>query len=116
MAELIDRVAQVGIDRAVAERSVGIILDFLSREGPAPKVEALLARLPDHLALIAKAGGADGSMGGIMGVGARLMGSGLDMSQIQNVIRAMLAYFNEIGAGNDLKAIVAAIPGLSAFI
>ena len=39
MGELIDRVAsQVGIDRAVAEKSVGIILDFLLKEGPTDKV------------------------------------------------------------------------------
>jgi hypothetical protein len=120
MSELIDRVvSQVGIDRAVAEKSVGIILDFLSKEGPADKVQALLARLPDHQALVGAAsgdGGMLGGMGGIMGVGARLMGSGLDMSQIQSVIRALMAYCNDKGAGNDLKDIAAAIPGLSQFI
>ena len=50
MNELVERVvSQVGIDRAVAEKSVGIILDFLSKEGPADKVQSLLARLPDEL-------------------------------------------------------------------
>ena len=116
MGELVDRVAsQVGIKHAIAQKSVGIILDFIAKEGPADKVDALLGRLPDSQALIAAAGG-DGGMGGIMGVGARLMGSGLDMNQIQNVIRTMMSYFNEIGAGAELRAIVAAIPGLSAFI
>ncbi len=119
MSELIDRVvSEVGIDRDVAEKSVGIILDFLSREGPADKVQTLLARLPEHPALIAKAGGGGmlGDMGGIMGVGARLMGSGLDMSQIQGVIRALMSYCNDKGAGDDLKGIATAIPGLGQFI
>ena len=109
---------QVGLDRAVAEKSVGIILDFLSKEGPADKVQSLLSRLPEHAALIAAAGdgGMLGGMGGIMGVGARLMGSGVDMNQIQSIIRVLMTYCNEKGAGGDLKDIAAAIPGLSQFI
>jgi hypothetical protein len=120
MSELIDRVVVgVGVDRGVAEKAIGIILDFLSKDGPTDKVQSLLARLPDHQALIAAAGnegGMLGGMGGIMGVGARLMGSGLDMSQIQNVVRTLASYSNEKGGGDDLKAIAAAIPGLSQFM
>ena len=120
MSELIDRVvSDVGIDRNVAEKAIGIILDFLSKEGPADRVQSLLARLPDHQALIAAAGnegGMLGGMGGIMGVGAKLMGSGLDMSQIQSVIRSLASYSGEKGGGDDLKAIAAAIPGLSQFM
>ena len=47
MDELIARlVANVGVDRAVAEKSVGIILAFLINEGPADKVQALMDKLP----------------------------------------------------------------------
>jgi len=119
MNELIDRVvSQVGTDRAIAEKSLGIILEFLSKEGPADKVQALLARLPDHAALIAASGngGVAGAMGGVMGVGARLMSAGLGMSQIQEVVGVLMAYCKEKGAGGDLKDIAAAIPGLSQFI
>ncbi len=60
MTELVDRiVARVDVDRAVAEKAVGIILDFLSKEGPADKVQDLLAHLPGHDALIAQANGAN---------------------------------------------------------
>ena len=39
MEELIARlVANVGVDRTAAEKSVGIILDFLSKEGPPERV------------------------------------------------------------------------------
>ena len=116
---MIDRVvSQVGIDHAVAEKSVGVILDFLATEGPAEKVQLLFAKLPDHQALIdaAGSGGMLGGMGGIMGVGARLMGAGLNMSQIQSVIRVIMAYCDEQGAGGDLRDVAAAIPGLSQFI
>ena len=42
MSELVDRVvSNVGLDRPTAEKAVGIILDFLSTEGPADKVRDL---------------------------------------------------------------------------
>ena len=47
MDELIGRlVANVGIDRAAAEKAVGIILDFLAKEGRPTRCNALLAKLP----------------------------------------------------------------------
>ncbi|MGC2158263.1 MAG: DUF2267 domain-containing protein, partial [Pseudolabrys sp.] len=47
MEDLIGRlVANVGVDRSAAEKSVGIILDFLLKEGPAEKVQALIDKLP----------------------------------------------------------------------
>ena len=56
MDELIGRlVADVGIDRTTAEKAVGIILDFLVKEGPADKVQPLLAKLPGAEALMQKA-------------------------------------------------------------
>lgn len=116
MSELIDRIVErVGIDRALAEKSVGIVLDFLSKEGPADKVRALLALLPGHEALIA-AGGSGGGMGGIMGVGSRLMGAGLGMDQIQSVTRELGAYCRDKGAADTLREIASSIPGLSQFI
>ena len=55
MDELIARlVADIGIDRSAAEKAVGIILDFLVKEGPADKVQPLLAKLPGAEALIQK--------------------------------------------------------------
>jgi hypothetical protein len=121
MTELIDRiVSRVGIDRPIAEKAVGTILNFLSKEGPSDKVQALLAQLPDHEEMIAAAagesGGMFGGMGGIMGVGAKLMGLGLGMTEIQNVIRELMAYCREHGAGDALGDIAATIPGLSQYI
>jgi len=120
MSDLVDRVVtDVGIDRGIAERAVGIILDFLSKEGPADNVRSLLARLPDHQTLIATAesdGGILAGMGGIMGVGAKLMGCGLDVGQIQNVVRSLALYCSEKGGQAELEAIAAAIPGLRQFM
>jgi hypothetical protein len=122
MDELVDRiVANVGVDRTVAEKAVGIIFDFLSKEGPADKVQALLDRLPGAAEAIASAradqgaGGMFGGLSGVMGVGSRLMSAGLGMGEIQGVTRELVAYARE-KAGNDaVDAIVDAIPGLGQF-
>lgn len=122
MAELVDRIAtRAGIDRAVAEKAAGIVLNFLAKEGPADKVSALLARLPDSEQLLQAArasngGGLFSGMGGIMGVGTQLMGAGLDMTQIQTITRELMTYCREQGAGDTLTEIAAGIPGLSQFV
>lgn len=122
MDELVGRiVAQVGVDRAVAEKSVGIIFDFLSKEGPTERVHALLDQLPGANAAMAgaragDAGGMFGSMGGIMGVGSRLMSAGLGMGEIQGVTRELIAYAREKAGDEAVNGIVAAVPGLSQFI
>ena len=122
MDELVDRiVAEVGVDRAVAEKAVGIIFDFLSKEGPTEKVHALLDQLPGANAAIAVARAEDssgmfGSMGGIMGVGSRLMSAGLGMGQIQGVTRVLIAYAREKAGDQSVNGIVDAIPGLAQFI
>jgi hypothetical protein len=122
MDELVDRiVATVGVDRTVAEKSVGIIFDFLSKEGPTEKVQALLAQLPGAEAAMAAAraddtGGMFGGMGGIMGVGSRLMSAGLGMGEIQGVTRELIAYAREKAGDEAVGEIVAAVPGLSQFI
>ena len=80
MDELVDRiVANVGVDRTVAEKSVGIIFDFLAKEGPSEKVHALLDGLPGANEAIAAAregdtGGMFGGMGGIMPYVGGLLG------------------------------------------
>ena len=122
MDDLVDRIAaNVGVDRSVAEKSVGIIFDFLSREGPTEEVHALLDRLPGAQAAIAAAragetGGLFASMGGIMGVGSRLMSAGLGMGEIQGVTHELIAYAREKAGDDAVNAIVAAVPGLSQFI
>jgi hypothetical protein len=122
MDELVDRiVARVGVDRAVAEKSVGIIFDFLAKEGPTEKVQALLDRLPGANAAMAaaregEAGGMFGGMGGIMGVGSRLMSAGLGIGEIQGVTRELIAYAREQAGDEAVGEIVAAVPGLSQFI
>ena len=123
MDELIARlVADIGIDRATAEKAVGIILDFLVKEGPADKVQPLLAKLPGAEAVMQRAAsengsaGMDGTMGGVMGAGMRMMSAGLSLGQVQSVTRAVIAFTREKAGEDAVGEIVAAIPGLSQFV
>ncbi len=124
MDELIARlVADVGIDRSAAEKAVGIILDFLVKEGPADKVQPLMAKLPGAEALLAKSessgpvsGSAGSFMGGVMGAGMRMMSAGLSMGEVQDVARAVLAYAREKAGDKAISEVGAAIPGLAQFV
>lgn len=120
MNELIDRlVANVGIDQAAAEKSVGIILDFLKKEGPPDKVQALIDKLPGAEALLAAQAADSGgmfAMGGLMGAGTKMMGAGLSMGQVQGVTKEVIAYAREKAGEDTIGEIVGSIPGLSQFI
>jgi hypothetical protein len=122
MDELIGRlVANCGVEQAAAEKAVGIILDFLRKEGPADKVQALIDKMPGAEALIAAAGEGQGSggmfgMGGIMGAANRLMSAGLSMGQVQSVTREIVAYAREKAGEDAVGEVVGAIPGLGQFV
>ncbi len=120
MNELIARlVANVGIDQAAAEKSVGIILDFLKKEGPPDKVQALIDKLPGAEALLAAQAAESGgmfAMGGLMGAGTKMMGAGLSMGQVQGVTKEVIAYAREKAGEDTIGEIVGSIPGLGQFI
>jgi hypothetical protein len=118
MDELIGRlVSDVGVDRGAAETAIGIILDFLAKEGPADKVQLLIAKLPGAEALQQKAAAVGGSgMGGVMGAGMSMMSAGLSMGQVQDVTRQFIAFAREKVGEDAVGEIVAAIPGLSQFV
>lgn len=118
MDELIGRlVADVGVEPAAAGTAVGIILDFLTKEGPADKMQQLSTKLPGAEALMQKAresgGGLGGLMGGVMGAGMRMMGAGLSMGQVQGVTKEFIAFAREKIGEEEVGEIVAAIPGLA---
>jgi hypothetical protein len=122
MDELIARlVANVGVDKAVAEKAVGIILDFLVKEGPSDKVQAVVDKLPGAQALIqaqqaSDPGGGMFGMGGLMGAGTKLMAAGLSMGQVQAVTKEVIAFSREKAGEDAVGEIVGAIPGLSQFV
>lgn len=122
MQELIARlVANVGVDQASAEKSIGIILAFLVKEGPPDKVQPLIDKLPGAQALIeaqqaSDSGGGMFSMGGLMGAGTKMMAAGLSMGQVQGVTKEVIAFTREKAGEDAVGEIVGAIPGLSQFV
>ncbi|MES2751655.1 MAG: DUF2267 domain-containing protein [Pseudomonadota bacterium] len=121
MDELIDQLAaKAGIDKAVAGKTVGAILGFLRKEGPADKVQALIDQIPGAEAAIAAAGTGNGGLagmlgGGIMALGAKLMGFGLGMSDIQGVSRELFKFGRDKIGADGMSAIISETPGLSQF-
>src|SRR5258708_10523532 len=90
MNELIGRLAvKAGIDNAIAEKTIGIILGFLRNEGPSDKVQVLIDKIPGAEAAIAASSNGRGlgklMGGGLMALGTKLMGLGLGMVEITNV-------------------------------
>jgi hypothetical protein len=117
MDELIGRLAEkAGIEKAVAEKSVGIMLGFLRNEGPSDKVQALIDNIPGAEAVIAASGSGGGLsrlMGGsLMALGAKLMGLGLGMAQIQNIARELFRFGRDKIGADQMGEIIAGTRGL----
>ena len=120
MDELVELLtARVGIDKAVAEKTIGIILGFLRNEGPAEPVNALIENIPGAEAAIASSstgGGLSSFMGGgLMALGSKLMGLGLGMGEIQSVARELFKFGRAKIGSDDMDKIIAGTPGLSQF-
>ncbi|HKH03027.1 MAG TPA: DUF2267 domain-containing protein [Bradyrhizobium sp.] len=120
MDELIGRLApKAGIDDAVAEKTIGIILGFLRNEGPSDKVQSLIENIPGAEAAIAassSSGRFAGLMGGgLMALGTKLMGLGLCMRQIQSVALELFSFGREKIGADKMGDIISGTPGLSHF-
>jgi hypothetical protein len=120
MDELIEQLAaKAGIDRAVAGKTIGIILGFLRNEGPADKVQALIDKIPGAEAVIEAPSGGGGLVGlmggGLMVLGSKLMGLGLGMGEIQNVARELFKFGRDKIGADQMGEIIAGTPGLSKF-
>lgn len=120
MDELADLLTtKVGIEKPVAEKTIGIILNFLRNEGPADKVQALIDAIPGGAEAVAASesgGGLGGLMGGgLMALGGKLMALGLGMGDIQSIARELFKFGREKIGAEKMDAIVAGTPGLSQF-
>ena len=130
MEELINRVVQnVGLDPAIAEKAVGLILGFLQKNGPEGAVSSMFENLPGAADLAATHGAGEGggglmgglmnmmgAGGGVMALGQQLMSEGIGMGQIQSLSKEVFDYAQEKVGEDTMGAIVGAIPGLSQFV
>ncbi len=129
MEELIARiVTNTGLDRARAEKALGIMLSLVRTQGNQQKVGELFANLPGADELAKRYGGDGARGGGLLGMlGGGLMGgplaaitklqaAGLNMDQIKGLGAETLAYAKEV-AGEDLvKQVAGSIPGLGGYV
>src|SRR5258708_37360935 len=100
MDELIGQLAvKAGIDRTVAEKTIGIVLGFLRNEGPSDKVQVLIDQIPGAEAAIAASSGGGGLSrlmgGGWWRPGPNLLRLGLGMGGFKSGGREMFGF----GAG-----------------
>ena len=120
MDEIISMIAEkVGIDTDTAQTAIGIILNFLQKEGPDDDVSKLFEALPGADALAGAAGGGGGlmgMMGGAMGAVSQLNSTGLDMGQIQSLSSVLLSTAKEKAGEDVVDNIIENIPGLSQFM
>lgn len=130
MEELINRIASnVGVDPALAEKAIGLIIGFLQKHGPEGEVGNMLDSMPGAAELAAThapeegggglLGGLMGMMGGaggVMALGQQLMSNGLDMGQIGALSKEVFAFAQEKAGEDTMGAIVGHIPGLSQFV
>ena len=120
MDELVEQLAaKAGIDKAVAEKTIGIILGFLRKEGPSDQVQALIDKIPGAESAVEasnKSSGLSGLMGGgLMALGSRLMGLGLGVGEIQNVARELFKFGRDRIGADRMGEIISGTPGLSQF-
>ena len=128
MDEIIASIAaKVGIGEDVARQGVGIMLNFLMKEGDAGVVGQLVSKIPGADDLLAahtadEGGGGGGLMGamggggGIMGLAGHLQGIGLDMGEIQRIAKEFSAKAREIAGDDAVNAVAATVPGLDQFM
>ena len=127
MDELISRITQAtGLEPAVGEKAVGLILAYRAKEGPPEEINKLLDSMPGAQQAIATAGdggpgGLMGSLmgamgGGVMALGQKLMAAGVPMAQMQPLGRELFAHGREKAGEDTMGAIMGAIPGLGQFV
>ena len=131
MNELVTRVADAaGIDPALAEKAMGMMLGFLQREAADGPVAKMIEAIPGASDLIAMHNGegeggggllgglmnALGAGGGVMGLGQQLMSQGLDMGEIGGLAKQTIAIAREYAGDAVVDEVVGSVPGLSQFI
>ena len=127
MNELIDRIAeQLGIDRSLAEKAVGIMLNLVKTEGDPSRAPELMAALPGAHALADAHGGGGGggllgAIGGALGGGAiaaysKLTQAGLDTGQMKTIGEMLFDHARDKAGEPLVKDAVSTIPGLKPYL
>ncbi len=125
---------KLGIDEALAEKAVGVLMSLVRSNGDEGQVSRLFEQLPGASELAEKyagevsgegsGGGLMGMLGGMLGGGAgtamnalgALQSSGLEMGQIKEAGKEVFAYARQHAdpelANDVIKQVAGNIPGL----
>ncbi len=125
MQDLISRIADnVGIEPALAEKAVGMILGFLQREADDGAVARMIEAIPGASDLVARYNGEAGGgllgglmgSGGVMALGQQLMSEGLGMGEITGVARETISFAKQHAGEDTVDEVVNSVPGLGQFV
>jgi hypothetical protein len=115
-------VANAGVDRTAAEKAVGIIAQFLTKEGPTEKARALIRSMSGvdaspavNSRMSSSSPSMLGAIGGVMGIGVQIVAAGLSMGEIRAVTRETMSFARGTAGDDAVGEIVGAIPGLGQF-
>ncbi|MBD8893969.1 DUF2267 domain-containing protein [Roseibium litorale] len=116
--------SKTGLDEDTIREAVTIILSFLNKEAPADRMQQVFDVLPGAAELVAARGSK--SKGGLLaGLGAMVPGmgamnalnelsaAGLDMTQIQTVVKTLVGFAKEKAGDEAVDEVISSIPGLS---
>ena len=113
MDELVAQIAaNTGVDAAVAQKAVAIILKFLAAEGGSDKIQDLIGMLPGARDAV---DATPAVSGGVMGAFGALTAAGLGMGEVQSVTKEFVAFAKSKIGADAVDEVVASIPGLSQF-
>jgi hypothetical protein len=114
MEDLIaDITNKTGLGRPTVEKALGIIINFLEREGPAGKVASMIDQLPGARQLAAVN---PSQASGLFAVFGELSSAGLGMGEIQAIAGAFIAFAKAKRGEREVDAVIRAIPGVGQFI
>ncbi|MDR3463481.1 MAG: DUF2267 domain-containing protein [Beijerinckiaceae bacterium] len=131
MEELVARIVNAaGITPDQAQRTIGLILAFLRKEGPGDKIDELLRTIPGGEEAAAageddkpSGGGLLGGLmgmlsggGGLMGLASQLSGVGLGPSEMSAAGKELFAFAREKLGDDQVNEITGSIPGLRQFM
>jgi hypothetical protein len=116
MNELWNRIAaSAETDAETAKVAVGHILSYMKAESSDPAIGRMIEETPGAGDALAAAGDADFS-GGIMALGAKLMGLGLDMGQIRSTAEELVAYSKSTAGEETVNQAIHSVPALAPFV
>ncbi len=124
MNELVERVStSAGIEPESAKKAIGLILNFLLKEGPEAEANIIIDKIPGAREAVSGAAaeedggsilnGLTGAKGaGLMGLASQLTGLGLSMGEMQTIGREVLSYAREKAGEDTVGELASAIPGM----